>query len=260
MAKRKLFFIANWKMMLPYSEELSWVGYNYQRLEKLVDDNIRIVLCPSFLSINVLADGCDPIGVMVGAQNCAEMWQGAYTGEVSADALFFAGCQFCIVGHSERRKEFGETDATVAMKAAMVARADVCPIICVGETGQEYDEKATDQVLEKQLMPVMDVMLPMIQARRIRYPSFIIAYEPVWSIGTGIVPDTAYLTAVVEWIKKFVKMHTHYNFYVVYGGSVGEENCEQLIAVKAINGFLIGSASADFQKFEKIVCLTKKSA
>ncbi len=249
--KGPFFYVANWKMVLSYDQEVAWVTEHYQEFMEILENYRAFIVCPSFVSISMIATLFQDSTIGVGAQNCAAVAQGPWTGEICAQSLAQIGCAFCIVGHSERRQFFGETDAVVAQKVSMLCQARVCPIVCVGETREEYEQKQTYSVLERQLVLVLEIL-------KLYTLPIIIAYEPVWAIGTQIIPEISYLAEVMAWIGKFVGRHTSSPFHILYGGSVTEENCVLLQAADGVEGFLIGQASTDFQKFKNIVCLTKK--
>jgi triosephosphate isomerase (TIM) len=196
---------------------------------------VDVVVCPPFVSLEATLQGLRPeSAVRVFAQNVHWELEGAYTGEVSAPMLLELGVTGAIVGHSERRQHFGETDETVGMRAAFALEAGLDVIACVGETEQEREAGATEAVLERQL-----AALP-------RHERLVIAYEPVWAIGTG---KTA-TPEIVEEAHAFVKsLHAA---PVLYGGSVKPENAALLLALPDVDGALVGGASLDVVSFEAI--------
>jgi triosephosphate isomerase len=240
---------ANWKMQRPFKESIQWCNTNKEKLLKLCETpHIKLVLCPSFVALQPLIQQFKNTDIKIGAQNCAQFERGAYTGEVSTESLAQIGCDYCIVGHSERRHFFGETNEMITEKVSHLIAHKITPIICIGETEQEYNNKKTFSILEQQLAPIL---------KKIKKTenTICIAYEPVWAIGTGLVPDTTYLTTVFAWLKNQTTTLNTDSISLLYGGSVNSETGGAIKAIKNINGFLVCSASLDFQKLEKIVLL-----
>jgi triosephosphate isomerase len=169
-------------------------------------------------------------GVALGAQNVSEHAQGAYTGEVSAAMLLEFGCRYAIVGHSERRQLFGETDAQVAAKFAAARKAGLVPILCVGETLGEREAGRTEEVVGRQLQAVL---------RMNDFGNAVLAYEPVWAIGTGRNAAPEQAQAVHAFLRKKVPPDTR----ILYGGSMKAANAAGLLAMPDIDGGLIGGAS-----------------
>ncbi len=257
------------------SKAINFAKDNFEQFHALAENQeAKLILCPSFESLASIINILKSTRISIGAQNCSQHKEGAYTGEVSAQSLAEIGCQYCIVGHSERRQYFGETNEMVAEKVAQLHEYNIQPIICIGETKQEHEKKQVYDVLTKQLAPVLETVRFLQQASpfakatedrqdkgKIGAPklmfgvkNIIIAYEPVWSIGTGIIPDHTYLEQVFIWLGEQIKKYlpnTH--IQLLYGGSVNEQNISNLKQILYINGFLIGGASTDFQKLKKIV-------
>lgn len=209
--------------------------------------NATIILCPSFLALAPITEIFKNTAISIGAQNCSEYEAGSYTGEVSSQSLAEIGIRYCIVGHSERRILFGETTNAITKKTNLLFQHNIMPIICIGETKDQFENKGTCTVLNEQLKPILESIPTNTQ-------SIIIAYEPVWSIGTGIVPEITYLEEVFSWITKIAHHYApHCRVQLLYGGSVNEKNSTQLKNIPHINGFLIGGASTDFEKFSLII-------
>ncbi len=244
-------FVGNWKMNMHFKKAINFVKYNIDELTSLGSNkNKSIILCPSFVALPGLIDLLQKTNISIGAQNCSQHNKGAYTGEVSAQSLAELGCQYCIVGHSEQRKYFTETNEMVAQKVAQLCEHNIQPIICIGETKEEFESKQVYEILAKQLTPVLKAL------KTFKTLSIIIAYEPVWSIGTGIIPEYYYLEQVFSWLTKHIKKQLpDAKLQLLYGGSVNEHNITDLKQILHINGFLIGGASTDFQKLKKIVLL-----
>jgi triosephosphate isomerase len=201
---------------------------------------VGCAVCVPFLYLGEVAEQLKGSSVAWGAQNVSEHAQGAYTGEVSAAMLAEFGCRYVIVGHSERRQLYGETDAQAAAKFAAVKAAGMTPILCVGETLQERDAGKTEDVVARQLGAV-------------KFEDGVLAYEPVWAIGTGrnATPDQA--QAVHAFLRKRVAAKTA----ILYGGSVKPQNAAALFAMPDIDGGLIGGASLVAKDFIDIVKAAK---
>jgi len=244
-------FVGNWKMNMHFEKAINFVKDNINELTALGNNkNKSIILCPSFVALPGLIDLLQKTNVGVGAQNCSQHNKGAYTGEVSAQSLAELGCQYCIVGHSEQRKYFTETNEMVAQKVVQLCEHNIQPIICIGETKEEFESKQVYEVLTKQLTPVLKAL------KTFKTLPIIIAYEPVWSIGTGIIPEYSYLEQIFIWISEHIKKQLpDAKLQLLYGGSVNEHNITNLKQILYINGFLIGGASTDFQKLKKMVLL-----
>jgi triosephosphate isomerase len=251
-------FIANWKMQLSFNESEELAREYIKHLSQVKKmNNILIVLCPSFPALFPLGHLFKGSEIMLGAQDCSEFRAGSYTGQVCAESIAQLGCHYCIIGHSERRLYNHETNTEIANKAQRLLEQELQPIICVGETRQEYEEQKTFTILEQQLEPV----LTRISEIRICQEPIHIAYEPIWSIGTGIVPSNSYLTEVFSWIEDQTQniLGKERLVGLIYGGSVSEKTIPVLKQLKKISGLLIGEASLSFQKFNNIVNLYKSS-
>jgi len=240
-------FIANWKMMMPSTKAINFCKDNRSALVDLGLSS-HLVICPSFPVLEPLIKIFEKTKVDIGAQNCSRYKDGAYTGEVSSQTLAEIGCHYCIVGHSERRRYFGETNEDIAQKVKQLIACNIEPIICIGETKQEYDNQETFRVLTEQLVPVCRVIN---QSRPV-----IVAYEPVWAIGTGVIPDKDYLITIFSWLVDYMQQQgMSSNIRFLYGGSVNEHNVVLIKKISFVSGFLVGGASTDFQMLQKIVLL-----
>jgi triosephosphate isomerase (TIM) len=234
-------YIANWKMNLSFQQSINFCTVNSDALQQLAT-TADIILCPSFDALAPVTQILKHTDIAIGAQNCSEHKSGAYTGEVSAQSLAEIGAKYCIVGHSEQRMYHHETTENIIKKIELLCINNITPIICIGETQQEFETNQTFTVLTEQLKPILNVTCP---------PKLVIAYEPIWSIGTGIIPEQKQLIAVFEWLAQQV----HTSTQLLYGGSVNQDNIAELKKLPPINGFLIGGASADFEQLKKIISL-----
>ena len=249
----KYVYVANWKMYLSVDQEVNFCKKNDDALQKLQEqNNCTIIICPSFIALAPLIELLQKTTISIGAQNCSDHQLGAYTGEVSAQSLAEIGATYCIIGHSERRHYQHETDAMVAAKMVLLLQHKIMPIICIGETKKESDLalQQTQTILLQQLEPLFAVL----RKSTHQDASIIIAYEPVWAIGTGIIPGHHYLESVFEWLQKTIATHLPATkITLLYGGSVDPTTITQLKKIPAIAGFLIGKASTDFEQFTKII-------
>ena len=211
-------------------------------LDALVSENPRAgcAVCPPFPYLQQVAERLRGSAIAWGAQNVSEHAQGAYTGEVSAAMLAEFGCRYVIVGHSERRQLFGESDAQAAAKFAAVRAAGMTPILCVGETLAERDAGQTEAVVARQL-------------KAVAFEKAVLAYEPVWAIGTGRNATPEQAQAVHAFLRKKVPSETP----ILYGGSVKPQNAAAIFAMPDVDGGLIGGASLVAKDFLDIVKAAK---
>ncbi len=198
----------------------------------------KLILCPTFLNIGHF----DLKNVELGAQNVSFNDQGAYTGEVSAQQLQSEQVKYCIVGHSERRNYQQETDEEINQKIMRLLEQDIIPILCVGETKEEREKQLEKSIIEKELTIAL-ANLTSEQKEKI-----IIAYEPIWSIGTGIIPTNDQIKEMFKNIKNMVP-----NNKVLYGGSANEENIVLLKEIKEIDGYLLGGLSLKPEKLKVFI-------
>jgi triosephosphate isomerase (TIM) len=206
-------------------------------------------ICPPYPYLALAAKLLAGSPVSLGAQNVSEHPQGAYTGEVSATMLAEVGCRFVIVGHSERRQLYGESDAVVARKFVAAHRAQLVPILCVGETLEERESGATDAVVARQVQSVLEV------AGVEAFERAVIAYEPVWAIGTGRTASPEQAQAVHALIRAKISERDATiagDLRILYGGSVKASNASDLFGMPDIDGGLIGGASLDGDEFLSI--------
>lgn len=217
---------------------------------------VDVAVCPAFIC---LADVCDTLQgspIRVGAQNMHWEPQGAYTGEVSAGMLADVGCTYVILGHSERRQYFGETDQTVNRKVKAALAAGLLPIVCVGETKQQRENGVTEQVVGEQLRGALAELTPEDVAK------ITIAYEPVWAIGTGLTATPQMAQEVHAFIRQMLKEcfgEAAQAARIQYGGSVKPDNIAALMEQPDIDGALVGGASLDVSSFVRIVRFRKAS-
>ena len=248
MNKNNLIYIANWKMYFTHNQALAWIKNHRQALNTL-GHTASIVICPSFDALASVGHALKDTGIALGAQDCSAHNPGAYTGQILATSLKEIGCTYCIIGHSEVLKEYKETHETIAKKAELLLELGIIPIICVGESAQEYEQELGVQIIEQQLAPILKTIKS--QATR---KSIGVAYEPLWVIGTDSIPPAAYLISQLETIKRLCSNYIpDTKALLLYGGNVNEWTIKPFKDTPLLDGVLIGSASTDFQKFQKIV-------
>ena len=256
MAKKSFLFVANWKMGLTQEQSFRYVAEHHDTMDRLIGQTGKhIVLCPSFPMLVPACELTRGTRIYMGAQTCSSYAAGDYTGEVSADLLAAIGCRYCIVGHSERRRYCHETDEEIARKVRMCLLAGIQPIMCVGESEDTLDISLTAKIIEQQIAPLQDCMLDLGPTV---LKSLWIAYEPVWAIGTGRVAEPAYVSQIYEILARIVarRLSSQCNVRYMYGGSLNEHNMLSMMNVPANDGFLIGGASLDFQKFRDMISLS----
>ncbi|MCK5632529.1 triose-phosphate isomerase [bacterium] len=237
-------------MQLTFAKTVLFCKKNQNNFELLTQKkNTKIVLCPSFESLAFVNDFFKKSSLSVGAQTCSSYEKGAYSGQVAAQSLSDIGCKYCLVGHSERRNFCSETDDDVAKKVQQLLKNNIIPIVCVGELKKEREEKKTYEVIERQIRAACQAVKKFTKESKI-----FIAYEPVWSIGTGDIPSNQEITEILKYITSIAKaVLPKISLVLLYGGSVHEKNVKILKEICDLDGFLVGGASLDFQKFQKIV-------
>ena len=269
----KKIIIANWKMNNSFDEAEIWLQNFSKKLALIKEDSVQIILCPSFILLDHL-DGLlmdeelrrlqkmhgniDDLSedelekkifnirqIHLGGQNCHAEKDGAFTGEISAIMLKDCGCEYVILGHSERRQYFNESDQLIAKKINAALEVDLTPILCIGESKELRQNNSYLDFIGKQIENNITANLEI--------DNLIIAYEPIWSIGTGLVPTTNQIEEVAEFINSKISLNKNIkNFAILYGGSVKKENSAGILAIKNIDGLLVGGASLKAEEFFEI--------
>lgn len=246
---RQRLIAANWKMYKNPDQTREF----FQAFLPLVADHTRdeIVVCPPYTDLHAAVEATTGSNVAIGAQDMYWKEEGAFTGEISPGMLAAAGCTHVIIGHSERRQYFGETDDTVNLKLKAALEAGLTPIICVGEVLEEREAGLTEDVLRRQCLRAFHAISAKKASR------LVVAYEPVWAIGTGktATPQLAaeaHSLIRTEAAKAFGDRLAE-SMRILYGGSVKPENAKSLMAEEEIDGALVGGASLDAQSFAAIV-------
>ena len=239
----------NWKMYKTAPETAAF----FEQFKPLVAQSTHcdVVICPTFINVPAAVEAARDSNVGIGAQNLHWVNEGAYTGEVSGSMIKAAGATWVIIGHSERRQYFGETDETVLKRTVAALEAGLNPIVCVGERLEEREANRTDAVLNQQFSGGI-AGLTLEQFGRI-----VIAYEPVWAIGTGKTATPEMATAAHRTLRDAAKAKygedAAANVRILYGGSVKPDNVKGLMAQPDIDGALVGGASLDAKSFSSIV-------
>ena len=245
---RKPLMAGNWKMHKTIPEAIAMVKELKPLISAVTD--VEVLICPVFTSIYPLANEVKGTNIAIGAQNVYWEPKGAFTGEIATNMLVDAGCSFVIIGHSERRQYFGETDETVNKKTKAALASGLIPVVCVGETLQERETNETFKVIEKQIRDGIKNLT------KEEAEKTVIAYEPVWAIGTGKTATPQQAQEVHEFIRKiYSQMYAEASdkVRILYGGSVKPDNVSELMKQKDIDGGLVGGASLEAASFAKLV-------
>ena len=245
---RKKVIAGNWKMNMLPNEAIKFI----QEFAPLVKDSENeVILCVPYIDLFYVLLNTQDTNIKVGAQNMHFEESGAYTGEISAKMLKSIGVKYVIIGHSERRAYFAETDETVNKKVKTALANDLIPIICVGETLEQREEGLTKEIITNQTRLALEGL------SKEQVEKVIIAYEPIWAIGTGKTATSedanASVKAIREEISKIYGQNTAERVIIQYGGSVKSSNAKELFTTSDIDGGLVGGASLKPEEFAKIV-------
>ena len=248
----KKIIIGNWKLNLDHLEAIQLFQKLNYSLNTDIDEKISIVVAPSHTSLRSIQTiiDADKLNIFLSSQDVSMFNDGAYTGEVSAHQLAKLNISYCIVGHSERRQHFNETDEFVNVKVNNVINKEITPIICFGES----NDQRTDG-------NYMDFLINQIEnstkgLRKDKVDEIIFAYEPIWAIGTGQNASLQDIVEVISKVKEFISKKSFFNeekIKFIYGGSVSPDNSYEILNSKIIDGALVGGASLDVDKFIKII-------
>ncbi len=246
---RKPLVAANWKMYKTIGDAVSFVKSIQEETGPCNDR--EVVIAPPYTALKAVRDILKQRGYSLAAQNSLWEEKGAFTGEVSPVMLKDVGCEYAIIGHSERRQLFGETDRTVHLKAASLFRAGIVPVVCVGEVLDQREQGKTFEVVGRQIAGALDGLTPA-QAERL-----VIAYEPVWAIGTGRTATPGQAQEVHAFIRKTIESifskEVEKKVRILYGGSVKPDNIDALMAEPDIDGALVGGASLEAGSFKRVI-------
>ena len=248
----KKIIIGNWKLNLDHLEAIQLFQKLNYSLNTDIDEKISIVVAPSHTSLRSIQTiiDADKLNIFLSSQDVSMFNDGAYTGEVSAHQLAKLNISYCIVGHSERRQHFNETDEFVNVKVNNLINKEITPIICFGES----NDQRTDG-------NYMDFLINQIEnstkgLRKDKVDEIIFAYEPIWAIGTGQNASLQDIVEVISKVKEFISKKSFFNeekMKFIYGGSVSPDNSYEILNSKIIDGALVGGASLDVDKFIKII-------
>ena len=234
----------NWKMNKTPKEGKIFIEKMISDLNALGDTNV--IICPPFTGLTSLSKSSK---YKLGAQNCHFEDSGAYTGEISVEMLVDCGVKYVIIGHSERRSIFTEDDISIGKKVKKALDLGVTPILCIGETIEQLNDGLAKKTVSAQLNEGLSGLSSL--------ENIVIAYEPVWAIGTGLTASVDKVTEIHLFIRKILSDISNREdsnlIPIIYGGSVNSDNAEDLISVNDVNGFLIGGASLDVEKFVDII-------
>jgi triosephosphate isomerase len=246
---RKPYIAGNWKMNLERKSALDLAATLRERVGQRRD--VDLAVFPPFVYVDEIARALAGSRIGVGAQNCCDEPSGAFTGEVSAAMLVDVGAGSVILGHSERRHVYGETDELVNAKVHAALEAGLAPIVCVGETLEQRRDGRTEQVIAAQLRAALEDVAPA------RLEQITVAYEPVWAIGTGVNATPAQASAAQAYLRGVLgglyQDALGERVRILYGGSVKPDNARELLAAPEVDGFLVGSASLQAESFLAIL-------
>jgi len=253
MDHRKPLIAGNWKMFKTGPEALETADRLLKLLSTTMD--VDVMIAPPFTALAQVSDLLKKTRISLGAQNLFWEAEGAYTGEISASMLVSAGCRYVIVGHSERRQYFGETDETVNQKIKAAVTNDLIPVMCIGESETERESKETFSVLDRQVQKGLKGF------SADEMETLVMAYEPVWAIGTGKTATADQAQEVHLFLREMLEKKFGNNLAksirILYGGSVKSDNITELMTMPDIDGALIGGASLEPETFSKIVQFQK---
>jgi triosephosphate isomerase (TIM) len=243
---RRKIVAGNWKMNKTYQEGIDLAIEIDQLVAEKGAKDVEVVLAPPFIHVSEVNKVVNNDLISVAGQNCATETEGAYTGEVSAEMLWSAGCDYVILGHSERRQYYGETNETLVKKVKKALEFSLSPIYCVGEVLAERENGTFFDVIKKQIEVVLFGLSPE------EFANVVIAYEPVWAIGTGKVASPAQAQEIHAFIRNLLKEkfgNAAMDTPILYGGSCKPSNAKEIFAQADVDGGLIGGAAlvaADF--------------
>ena len=239
----------NWKMNKTPQEAVQLVN----ELKGLIQNTaVEVAICPAFVVLSDVLKAVEGSSIKVGAQNMYHQDSGAYTGEISPVFLKAMNIEYVILGHSERRQYFGESNKEINKKLAAAFKHNLKPILCVGETLEQKEQGITFDVIKEQVQKCLENM------QQFNLEELVLAYEPVWAIGTGRTATKEDANEVIAFIRKQLKEvigeKLSLSVRILYGGSVKSSNIKELMDMPEIDGALVGGASLDAQEFSKIAC------
>lgn len=243
---KKYLIAGNWKMNLLQAETANLISQIKEAIQNKKIDDVDILICPPFTNLNVANNAIENSPILLGAQNMHFMPKGAFTGEISPKMLIDSGCRYVILGHSERRQYFKEDNELLIKKLQAAFDNNLIPILCIGETLEERQNNKTFEVLYNQITIIHNFS-------REQLTKLVIAYEPVWAIGTGLTASTEQIQEVHQWIADHIYAHFALQIPVLYGGSMNDKNAKEILSTENVSGGLIGGASLKSEQFLKII-------
>jgi len=246
---KKYFIVGNWKMNMAYREAVKLVK-DIDSMTKPLDSNLEVVLCTPYIHIPVLVETLSHSAVRIGAQNCNENKSGAFTGEVSAEMIKSYDCDYVILGHSERREYFNESNELINKKILIALENNLKVILCIGESLDERQNDETNIVLNTQLRFCLS------NIPKEEYENIIIAYEPIWAIGTGLTASNEQINETHNAIRNYlieIIGGKGISVPILYGGSLNDKNASDILKIKEVYGGLIGGASLKSESFVNII-------
>lgn len=248
--KKEYIVAANWKMNMTEKETRKFLR---ELKSTEIPENIRVMIFPPYPYLYIMKEMLRYERIAYGAQDVAKEEQGAYTGEVSAGMLGDMGCPVTLVGHSERRSYYGDTPEITAKKAKAALEHQITPMLCIGETLEEREGRRYEAVLKSQLDAVYGALGN-------RMGECLIAYEPVWAIGTGVIPSLEQIHETHRYIYQVLRGYgvSEEDIRILYGGSVNAGNVKDIASVKYVDGFLIGGAGLKVESFKTIIRLASE--
>ena len=249
---RKKIVAGNWKMNIDLEKGVQLFNEIQQLLKEEVKADQEVIICPPYIHLSSLSQIVDPnTNLSIGAQNCHQADSGAFTGEVSASIIASAGASYVIIGHSERRLYFAESNSLLAQKLDVVLKNGLSPIFCIGETLEQRNSETYFEVIKEQITEAS------FHLRGADYRKMVLAYEPVWAIGTGLTASPEQAQQIHSFIRNLLAdkydQDLANNMTILYGGSCNPKNAAELFAKADIDGGLIGGASLKAQDFVDII-------
>jgi len=247
--RRKL-IAGNWKMNLGYKDSEKLAKEIVEKIDKNIFKKIDVLICPPFVTLGIVNKILKETDIQLGAQNLFYENDGAYTGEISASMLKSVGCEYVIVGHSERRNYMHETNGIINKKLKKALEFELKPILCVGESLIEREDEIYEGVIEEQLTDCLR------EISKQEFGRIVIAYEPVWAIGTGLNATPKQARDMHEFIRKVIRdlysEKSSNELLILYGGSVNEKNSKEMLSATDVDGALIGGSSLKANDFVSI--------
>lgn len=243
----KNFLIAgNWKMNMLREDTRTLINEIKTGLSNLNLQKVEILVCPTFTSLGIAQKLTNDSPISIGAQNMHYEEKGAFTGEISPSMLLDSGCKYVILGHSERRQYFKEDNEILTKKLSSAFNNNLIPIYCIGETLEERNNGITFKIIEEQLSILTSFKIDMLD-------KLVIAYEPVWAIGTGLTATKEQILEVHTWIAEYLQKNFGIEVKILYGGSMNAKNSHEILSTNFVSGGLIGGASLVSDQFLAII-------